>query len=272
MKTSWRYLCKTSWRCLEDILKTSSKRLGDVLKTPWRGLKDVLKTSWGRLEGVLKTSWNRLEDVLKTYGQHKYIGLDQDVLKASWRCLLKTKTKDVFKTSSSRRMFAGTNQIIQTPIPKLRQTSIISKKPCFLSEKLKTLTSSSYHRIYYFFWNFAHVFYLIMSTKGCFLISFRSWVINKSVKNECVETRSFLICANNSRSKQSKKNPAQPFADIGKKETCAEFQQIILNSGVAGARQNFKISRQNTWFLENNRALSKFLYRILHSLISIIKL
>ena len=23
MKTSWRHLCKTSWRCLEDILKTS---------------------------------------------------------------------------------------------------------------------------------------------------------------------------------------------------------------------------------------------------------
>ena len=41
-----------------------------------------------------------LEDVLKTYGQDEYIGLNQDVLKASSRRLLKTKTKDVFKTSS----------------------------------------------------------------------------------------------------------------------------------------------------------------------------
>ena len=37
-----------------------------------------------------------LEDVLKTYGQDEYIGLNQDVLKASSRRLLKTKTKDVF--------------------------------------------------------------------------------------------------------------------------------------------------------------------------------
>ena len=34
-----------------------------------------------------------------------------------------------------------------------------------------------------------------------FFILFRSWVIDKSVKNECVETRSFLIFPNNSRSR-----------------------------------------------------------------------
>ena len=45
-----------------------------------------------------------------------------------------------------------------------------------------------------FWWNFAHVSYLTMSTKGCseyFFILFRSWIINKNVKNECVETRYF---------------------------------------------------------------------------------
>ena len=47
---------------------------------------------------------------------------------------------------------------MQNLIPKLRQTSIISKKPGFLSEKSQTLTSSNY---------FARVFYLVMSTKGC---------------------------------------------------------------------------------------------------------
>ena len=41
---------------------------------------------------------------------------------------------------------------------------------------------------------------------------------------------------------------------------------------VIGARQSFQFLRQNTWFLENNKALSKFLYEILHYLISIIKL
>ena len=108
LKISLQDVLKTSWRCLEDVFQ-------DVLKTFWRCLQNVLKTSWRcledvfarRLEDVLKTSWRRLEDVLKTYGQDKYIGLDQDVLKTSWRRLLKTKTKDVFKTSSSRRMFAG---------------------------------------------------------------------------------------------------------------------------------------------------------------------
>ena len=78
----------------------------------WRRLEDALKTF---LQDVLKSSWKRLEDVLNTYGQGKYIGLDQDVLKTSsegeWlkrihssksRRLLKTKTKDVFKTSSAR--------------------------------------------------------------------------------------------------------------------------------------------------------------------------
>ena len=41
---------------------------------------------------------------------------------------------------------------------------------------------------------------------------------------------------------------------------------------VVGARRSFQIFRQNTWFLENIRALSKFLYGNLHYLISVIKL
>ena len=39
---------------------------------------------------------------------------------------------------------------------------------------------------------------------------------NKNVKNECIETRSFYIFINNSRSKQNKKNPRHAFVDIGK--------------------------------------------------------
>ena len=40
---------------------------------------------------------------------------------------------------------------MQNSIPKLRQRSIISMNPSFLSEKLKILTSSKYHRVKYFF-------------------------------------------------------------------------------------------------------------------------
>ena len=45
------------------------------------------------------------------------------------------------------------------------------------------------------------------------------------------------------------------------------FQQKILNSVVVGGQ----FFMQKTWFLENNRALSKFLYGVLHYLISIMK-
>ena len=84
-------------------------------------------------------------------------------------------------------------------------------------------------------------------------------------------TRSLLIFANDSRCKQSKKNPKHSFVDIGKEGTCAKFQQNIFNSMIVGHRQIFEFFRQNTWFLEINGALSKFLNTVLHYLISITK-
>ena len=50
----------------------------------------------------------------------------------------------VFKTFLK---VSSTNQVMQNPIPKLKHTSIISKKPGVLSEKLKTLTSSKYYGV-----------------------------------------------------------------------------------------------------------------------------
>ena len=41
---------------------------------------------------------------------------------------------------------------------------------------------------------------------------------------------------------------------------------------VVGSRQSFQFFGQTTWFLANNRSLSKFRYQILHYLISVIKL
>ena len=56
-----------------------------------------------------------------------------------------------------------------------------------------------------------------------FFILIRSWVINENGFYECVETRSFFIFVDNSRFKKKKKNPEQPFVDIGKWETCTKF-------------------------------------------------
>ena len=69
-----------------------------------------------------------------------------------------------------------------------------------------------------FCWNFAHVFYLTMSTKGCsiFFILFRSWVINNNVKNEYVETRSFWFLQITQDLKKIKRDPAHLFVETGK--------------------------------------------------------
>ena len=57
-----------------------------------------------------KTSWRYIEDVLKTFlkihNQGEYIRLDQDVLNISSQDEDESR-QDIFKMSSSRRMFAG---------------------------------------------------------------------------------------------------------------------------------------------------------------------
>ena len=55
---------------------------------------------------------------------------------------------------------------MQNPVQKLRQSFIVFEKSGILSENLKTLTSSNYPTVNIFCWNFAHVSYLPMSTKG----------------------------------------------------------------------------------------------------------
>ena len=50
---------------------------------------------------------------------------------------------------------------MQNAIQKFRQSSIVFEKSGILSENLKTLTSSNYPRVQYFF------FYLPLSKKGC---------------------------------------------------------------------------------------------------------
>ena len=90
----------------ESVLKTS---LRDVLKMSWRRLEDVLKTFWrpmtkANILVLIKTSWRRL---LTTYEYSEYVCLDQDVLMTSSEDEDERRLQDVFKTSLSRRMFAG---------------------------------------------------------------------------------------------------------------------------------------------------------------------
>ena len=108
---------------------------------------------------------------------------------------------------------------MQNLIPKFRQSSIISEKPGYLSEKLKTLTTCDYHRVKIFLLKFYTRFLLNNAYKtvfGIFFILLRSWVINENSFSDCVETRLFWIFANNSRSKPNKKNPEKAFVDNDK--------------------------------------------------------
>ena len=75
-----------------------------------------------------------------------------------------------------------------------RQSSIVSEKPGYLAEKLKTLTSSSYHRVQYILLKLRISSLLTNFYKtvlGIFFILFRSWVICKNKKN-LVSTHSFF--------------------------------------------------------------------------------
>ena len=88
---------------------------------------------------------------------------------------------------------------MQNPIQKFRQSSIFFEKPGILSKNLKTLTSSKYPTIQYFSIKLSLHMFPTYQRLQLFFILFRSWVINKNVKNECVETKPFYIFINNSK-------------------------------------------------------------------------
>ena len=96
-----------------------------------------------------------------------------------------------------------------------------------------------------------------MSTNTCvgfFLFCLDVGLFAK-IKKSWFRRTPFYTFNNNSRSKQNKKNPTDPFVDISKWKTCAKFQQKILNSVVVGARQSFQFFRKKAWFPGNNRNL-----------------
>ena len=156
----------------------------------------------------------------------------------------------------------------------LHKALLFLRNQAICLKNLKLWRAPSTIKFNIFCYNFAHVSVLSISAKRCarfFFILFRSWVFDKPDFCDCVETRSFLILTNNSSSKKIKSISHTLLYTLLSRERVQNFNKNHW-SLVVGARQSFQFLRQNTSFLENNRALSEFLYGILHYLISIIKL
>ena len=94
------------------------------------------------------------------------------LIKTSWRRFLKTKTKDVFKTFSSRRMFAGMYLALRLLIW-LKGTEIT---------KIFIPVTLFYSNIYFLksFWGACGVAFMLMVTfKKCYFGVF--WVMRKCI-------------------------------------------------------------------------------------------
>ena len=106
---------------------------------------------------------------------------------------------------------------MRNPIEKFRQSSIVFENPGFCLKNLKLWQAPSNIEFNIFCWNFAHVSYLPMSTKGCsefFFILFRSWVICKNKKRPGFYTFAFFLFLLISQDFSKIKNPEHPFVDI----------------------------------------------------------
>ena len=105
-----------------------------------------------------------------------------------------------------------------------------------------------------------------MSAKGClgFSLFCLDLELFAKIKKDLVSTHSQKSGLSITQDLDKiKKSPEHRFVDVGKWETCTKFQPKILNSMVVGACQSFQFFRQITWFLRNNRALSKVKYQTL---------
>ena len=155
---------------------------------------------------------------------------------------------------------------------KFRLSSSVFEKPGILSEKLKTLTSSNYHKVEYFLLKFCT--YILLTTNGhkfCSHYFYFVQILSCLQKNKkssdfyiFTETRFFTFSLITLDLNRFTKIPNTRRGEMGVK-----YQQNILNFVVVGARQCCLFLRKITWFLGNNRILSKFRYRILYYVISI---
>ena len=138
---------KTSWRCLEKVLKTSWRGIAKTnilvfAKTSWRRLEDVfwrhkakvnmfvlIKTSWRRFQDVFwrrrrKTSSRRLHDVfIKTNVCWEIWPVNiLFASETSWRRL---------QDMSSRRLARGLENVFKTSSRRLGRRKIVTLKTCW---------------------------------------------------------------------------------------------------------------------------------------------
>ena len=109
-----------------------------------------------------------------------------------------------------------------------------------------------------FCWNFAHVFYLPMSTKAYvgFYLFCLDLELFANIKKDLVSTHSFytLLLITQDLNK-IKKIPLTFLETLLSRKSVQDFSKKILSSMVVGARQSFQFFWQKTWFLGNNRGL-----------------
>ena len=113
----------------------------------------------------------------------------------------------------------------------------------------------------------SHISYLPMSTKGCsgfFLFRLDLELLRKLVSVRVQKPGHFHFLQITQDLNKIKKILNTLFQTFVRRKRVQNFNKVR-------ACQNFQFFRQNTWFLENNRALSKVLYGVLHCLINIMK-
>ena len=82
---------------------------------------------------------------------------------------------------------------MQNTIIKIRQNSIVFEKPGILPEIWKLWRAATILHFNIFCWNFAHVFYLPMSTEGCVgVLFYLDLELFAKIKKELVSTHSFF--------------------------------------------------------------------------------
>ena len=83
---------------------------------------------------------------------------------------------------------------MQNTIHKFRQNSIVFEKPGILSENLKTLTSSNYPTVQYFFLKLRTLFYLPLSKKECvgFFLFYLDLELFAKIKKDLASIHSFF--------------------------------------------------------------------------------
>ena len=142
---------------------------------------------------------------------------------------------------------------MQNPVQKSWQSSLVVETPGILSENLKILTLElelTTLQFNIFCWNFAHVPYLLMSTKGCvgFFLFFLDLELFAKVKNNRVSTHSFFTLLLITQDKKSH----TPFCRYYSVENVCKIsvKNIKLYGGWSWSK--FSFFSQKTWFLGNN--------------------